>query len=159
MATFPSIFNSYPNVFKKISASEYTFKYISSGAQYRLKDNFLVYELSGTKVGKWIWKDNKLTINFDNSKVYYWDLSLLQQLDDLFKSPSPKPKPTPKPSPSPSPAPKPKPEINDVRKCEWKPSEGMNFECNTGCGFKVDDKKVLDGIESGDIFREYVKKQ
>jgi hypothetical protein len=159
MATFPSIFNSYPNVFKKLSASEYTFKYISSGAQYLLKDNFLVYELSGTKVGKWKWSKNKLTINFDNGKIIDWDLSLLQQLDDLFKSPPPKPKPKPKPSPSPSPSPKPKPEINDVRKCEWKPSEGMNFKCNTGCGFKIDDKKILDGIESGDVFREYVNNQ
>ena len=43
--------------------------------------------------------------------------------------------------------------------CDWKPSEGMNFECNTGCGFKIDDKKGLDGIESGDIFRAYVNSQ
>jgi len=52
MATFPSIFNSFPNVFKKISESEYTFKYIAYGNQYSLKDNFLVYE-SGKLIGKW----------------------------------------------------------------------------------------------------------
>jgi hypothetical protein len=149
MATFPSIFNSYSNIFKKLNSSEYTFKYISSGAQYLLKDNFLVYELSGQKVGEWKWEKNKLIIKFDNGKILDWDLSLLQQLDNYFKTP-PKPSPPkPKPTPGPSPSPKPKPEVNDIRKCEWKPSDGMYFKCNNGCG----------DIESGDTFRQYVNNQ
>lgn len=42
-----------------------------------------------------------------------------------------------------------KTEENDITKCTWKPSEGMYFKCNDGCG----------DTESGDNFRKYVNEE
>jgi hypothetical protein len=61
---------------------------------------------------------------------------------DSCKSKS-KPKTEPKPDGT-----KTEPEKNDITGCKWKPSDGMYFKCNSGCG----------EMESGDVFRDYVNK-
>ena len=71
--TLDNLVRSYPNVFRKLNASSYMFKYINTGAEYLLKDNFLVYDSSSNKIGKWVWDKNKLTINFDTGKTLSWD--------------------------------------------------------------------------------------
>ena len=151
MSTFPSIFNSYPNVFKKISDAEYKFKYVSSGAEFLLRDNLLVYDSSYKRIGKWLWSSNTLTINFDDGRVpYYWNKTLLSQLEDIFKPPKPKEKTKPKekivPKPEPKPEPEPEPEKTNIVHCFFHPSEGMIFTCNEGCD------------SPGDTFRHYVNK-
>jgi len=155
MATFPNIFNSYSNIFTKQNESTYMFKYLADGSTILLKDNFLTYDTSNIKIGKWVWKDNKLTVNFDIGRVYYWDLSLLNQLDNYFEPTPPptRPKPPTPPKP-PKPEPEPEPEPENITDCKWKPSEGMPFRCN-----KIEDCKPGEGNGSGDTFRKYVNKQ
>ena len=55
--------------------------------------------------------------------------------------------PTPKP-PTPKQKDEPKPESESIVYCKWKPSQGMIFKCNSGCG----------EMESGDSFRDYVNR-
>ena len=152
MSTLDKLVKSYPNVFRKLNASDYMFKYIRNGSEYLLKDNFLVYDSSSNKIGNWVWDNNKLTINFDSlGKVTSWNKSLLSQLEDIFKPPKPKEKPKEKEKkvptpPKPEPEPEPEPEKTNIVHCDFHPSEGMIFTCNEGCD------------SPGDTFRRYVNK-